>query len=237
MPEQKLALIQSWQQDMGPLFNAGLTQLSKEGMPTEAYLASMMSELPAYATTAKKVLLGKAQREANKTIQFDYDTFNGKFRDMLGKSALLLPPKMVEAMADSALSVHLMNGNGPKVRTNVDDAIREVLGGSPGNNDQGVSYDQTILPPGVGVDQFDDWRSKLTDGDLTKYSLSGSPPVYELAGVSRVFQPTASDIIDQGRFIMVRPGLYMVEMKSDDGVLSNPDGSIYYMRLPPSVFK
>ena len=225
---QKLDMMMSWTAEMGPLLPAGLDQLAKNGLPTEAYIAGLVNSSPIHAATARDVLRGLEILKADKSKTPDYSITNQLFRSELGDAQMFLDPVAAQAINTSALALAVARGADPKnmPQDAYAIALREVLGGMPGTDSGGITDSKTILPPLVSEEMFNNWKDELTDADLIENSYRGSGPAYMDGRPA-----TAEDIIEGGTFFKVAPDIYMIRMDSDGGMLMQPDGSYYYMRI------
>lgn len=125
-----------------------------------------------------------------------------------------LNPQASRAIQEAAIALYVFNGGHP---TDFDDdlyreSLQTALGGSPPWNDtKGEVGDYTILPPKISATQFDNWRDGLNADDLTRLSVERTPPLYGDFKTPVLLE----DIIDEGVFVMVSPGRYIIKMASD----------------------
>lgn len=102
-------------------------------------------------------------------------------------------------------------------------AVRDVLGGAPGNSDGGVANvngQPTLLPPGVSGDDFKSMLDHLTDADLTAHSVGGGAP-HDASN-----RPIdAATVADEGKFHAIAAGAYTITLADNRPLAgSGPNG-------------
>ena len=160
------------------------------------------------------------------------------FRKELGGAINNVDAKYSRMIREAAIGIYVesggyVEGNGQNAVVNKDkftSAVRQAVGGMATNPDTGIvklpgAIDFTILPPGVSGAQMENWIESLTPGDLTRLSLSGSPMTKNGKVVA------LEDIVDQGTFVMVAPGVYAVAMKDGRPLADSKTGKPFKFRL------
>ena len=119
-------------------------------------------------------------------------------------------------------------------------ALRSVLGGRASDSDTGWYTENgvaTILPPGVTGKQFETFTDGLADVDLIRLNARNRPdqsyvgmPVY-----SSGRRASVADIASEGTFVQKGNGLYAIWMR--DGLLQDPAGGMYLMKIDPAAVK
>lgn len=249
MPEQQVQYLAGLRREMGSLFSNGIQQLAEGGAPLQAYLAGLVAESPQHMGVAANVLRGMQVIAADPTRRPSEEAAQSSFRLAMGQSQLMLDPQASGAIYEAAKALYVFRG-GPEAAGDFDDnlfreSVREVLGGLPGQEDTGPVDMQrrnffgfssvpeaTILPPGVSRSQFEDWMDSLTPDDLISYGLGGRPPVFDDGELTPV---TPQDIAEEGVFVKVAPGQYIIKMISDGLPLVTEDGSYYVMGISPNM--
>lgn len=229
-PEQKLRELTQWRQTMGPLFQNGLEQIAKGGLPVEAYLSGLVTDSPAHAAVAANVLRGMEILEHDPSRRPSQTEVNRTFRETMGVAQQALNPLAADAMNKAATALYVFRGGSPEATEfNVglyEQSLREVVGGSAEDTDTGIvdvggpsrlfnvlsgsilTPYKTILPSGVTGTQFRDWIDGLSMNDIE--SLGNGSPTYEYGNVA-----TAEDIVREGEFVRVSTDEYIVLMDSD----------------------
>lgn len=142
------------------------------------------------------------------------------------------------AIQDAAEGLYVRRGGSPtdvdtgRNRTLYRQALAEVLGGNlPVDMRHGSTAlrDFTILPPRVNEQQFRGWIERQTMESLTRSSVERRPPRY---ADLRTPVP-AQDIIDEGVFVMVAPGQYMIKMSGDGRALATSSGRPFIVNIDP----
>lgn len=247
-PEGQIQMLTSWRQEMGELYPQALRQLAESGMPVGAYLSGLIVESPQHEVVAANVLRGMALIEHDKSLKPPYNEVNEAFRTALGSEAhLKLGGQMAQAINESATALYIYNGGSPVDfdETIYNSALRQVLGGTAEDDETGVvdlrprgwiwragEGGKTILPPGVNAEQFVSWKDSLIADDLIELSATQEAPVYGTGDAVPV-----QDIVDEGIFIKVSPGRYVVQMNSDGGYLYTPEGFPYVVEVTPDMFR
>lgn len=152
-----------------------------------------------------------------------------QFREYRG-AILSLGADASRAIQEAAEALYVQRGGDPvNVRTSLyREALATALGGSLPVL-MGSLPDYTILPPGSNRQQFEAWIERQTWQSLTETSVERRPPRY---GDLRTLVPTA-DIIDEGVFVMVSPGRYMIKMASDGRPLMTSTGRPFLVNINP----
>lgn len=123
--------------------------------------------------------------------------------------------------------------NGDPVNINVRlyrEALATVLGGNlPADMRRGAVQDHTILPPRTNERQFQGWIEQQTVESLTRSSVGRRAPRY---GDLRTPVPM-QDIIDEGVFVMVAPGQYMIYMGGDGRPLGTSNTQPFIVNVDP----
>jgi hypothetical protein len=155
---------------------------------------------------------------------------NKKFRAE-GLSAITnLNADASRAIQEAAAALYVVRGGNPKI---IDAALyREslvtALGGNlPANMRRGEVKDYTILPPKVNGTQFQNWIERQTLQSISAMSVERRAPRY---GDLKTAVPM-DDIIDEGVFVMVSPGRYMIKMASDGRPIMTSTGRPFLVNI------
>lgn len=136
------------------------------------------------------------------------------------------------AIQEAAEGLYVQRGGDP---VNINprlyrEALATALGGNlPADMRRGQVRDHTILPPRINERQFQGWMERQTLVSITGASVERRPPRY---GDLRTVVPI-SDIIDEGVFVMVSPGRYMIKMASDGRPLMTSTGRPFLVNINP----
>lgn len=134
------------------------------------------------------------------------------------------------AIQEAAEGLYVQRGGDP---VNVRQSLyREALATALGGNlpvQMGSLDDYTILPPGTNRQQFESWIERQTWQSLTEMSVERRPARY---GDLRTLVPT-EDIVDEGVFVMVSPGRYMIKMAGDGRPLMTSTGRPFLVNINP----
>lgn len=245
-PEQKLGIIKSWLDEMGPQL-AGTTLGRAVG-------SQAADDLALYAFIARgggdrlfiQVLQGKDIIKGDPARKPNAGTINNTFREAVGSSINNLSPTMSRAVNEAAAAVYVYNGGfteqgQPTDKALYESALRQVLGGDPDNSDTGWADmtgwfskvdDITILPPKVTKQEFENWVDQLAPRDLTRLSVDQSPPIYSTGQEALI-----EDIIDKGVFVLVSPGEYGIKMEDDGNYLGTASGKPFRVRVTPQIIR
>lgn len=146
------------------------------------------------------------------------------FRDNGLRAVENLNAEASRAIQEAAEGLYVQRGGDP---VNIDrrlyrESLATVLGGNmPANMARGQARFHTILPPGTNQQQFEAFIERQTLESLRSLSTDGRwVPRY---GDLRTVVPI-QDIIDDGVFVMVSPGRYMIRMASDGRPLMTSQG-------------
>lgn len=145
-----------------------------------------------------------------------------------------LHPRSSQAIQEAAEALYVQRGGDPvDVAGNsrvYKEALAEVLGGSlPADMRRGQVRDFTILPPRTNERQFQNWIERQSLVSLTNSSVGRRPPRY---GDLRTAVPI-QDIVEEGVFVMVAPGQYMIYMESDGRPLGTSTGAPFVVNVDP----
>lgn len=152
-----------------------------------------------------------------------------QFRDYL-PAITRLHPRSSRAIQEAAEAIYVQRGGDPvNVRQGLyREALALALGGNLPVRMSSLS-EYTILPPGANRQQFESWIERQTWQSLTEMSVERRPPRY---GDLRTLVPTA-DIVDEGVFVMVAPGQYMIYMEGDGRPLATSTGQPFVVNIDP----
>lgn len=236
---QKLALIEGLASEMG-WRGAGRTLGKGVGSEVAADFAlyATLRTLPTYRATFERVMAGRdiiAKDPARKPSE---SLINQSFGAGVGRAINNLGPDLSRLYNEATAALYVKDGGQTKDRALSDPrlyqkSLREALGGQPDNPDtgivnksQGQARDWTILPAGVTGVQLDNWVEGLVPGDLTRLSVNGRQPT-DKSGRHMPLQ----DIINEGVFVMMAPGIYGIKMASDGKFVGDGRGGAFQMRL------
>lgn len=134
------------------------------------------------------------------------------------------------AIQEAAEALYVQRGGDPaNVRQSLyREALATALGGSLPVQ-MGSLSDYTILPPGSNQRQFEAWIERQTLTTITRSSVERRPPRY---GDLRTAVPI-SVIMDEGVFVMVSPGRYMIKMAGDGRPLMTSTGRPFLVNVNP----
>lgn len=134
------------------------------------------------------------------------------------------------AIQESAAALYVARGGDPKtIKADLyRKALETALGGSlPVNMRRGDVKDYTILPPRTTRTSFQNWIERQTFESLTHLSVEKRPPRY---GDLKTLVQT-QDIVDEGVFVMVSPGRYMIKMASDGKPVMTSTGRPFLVNI------
>lgn len=241
-PEQKVGQLVGWRGEMGEMYGAGLQQLADNGMVVEAYLSGLVSESPQHQAIAANVLRGLQIIAQDPSMKPAATDVHAAYRGIMGETQRALGSQVNAAVIEAATALYIADGGAPDMIMQQDFSqyVNQILGGLPNTNDTGMQdftgwgnpvQEKTILPPGVRRSEFESWQDGLTQDDLLSLSPT-TGPFYD-GGVPA----TADDIANEGIFVRVAPGQYIVKMGSDGNPLVDQDGGFYRMQLSPALVK
>jgi hypothetical protein len=152
------------------------------------------------------------------------------FRDEGFAAITHLDPRASRAIQEATEGLYVRRGGNPtQINATVyRQALRDVLGGSLPVDASGNGIKETILPPRTNVTQFQNWVERQTLTTITHSSVDRRPPRY---GDLRTAVPI-EHIIDEGRFVMTRPGQYMILM-ADNMPLKTSQGRTFIVNIDP----
>lgn len=163
------------------------------------------------ASTANEIVRGQKVIDADKGADSwgKPDDRHAEFYKVVGQSLQGLTPETQAAIRQAAFA-HYANGKAPDGqfdRTAYQKSVKAVVG-SLGR----VNGYETVLPKGVSADEFDNAISRMTDGDLVRFSESGAPP-----RDNRGQPVSAREIDSEGAFVAIGGNRYVIRMS--DGKL------------------
>lgn len=183
-----------------------------------------------WAMVYQQVLEGREMIAQDFAKRPSAEKINEQFR-LEGLSAITsLNADASRAIQETTVALYVQRGGDPKVidRNLYREALRTALGGSlPINMRKGDVKDYTILPPRVTEPAFQHWTERQTVDTLTTMSVERKPPRY---GDLKTPVATA-DIVDDGVFVMVSPGRYMIKMASDGRPLMTSSGRPFLVNV------
>lgn len=182
------------------------------------------------ANVYQQVLEGREIMAQDPARRPSAEAVNLKFRAE-GLSAIAnLNADASRAIQETAAALYVARGGDPKdIKTDLyREALRTALGGSlPVNMRRGQVKDYTILPPRVTEPAFRNWAERQTFESLTALSVEKRPPRY---GDLKTLVQT-EDLVDEGVFVMVSPGRYMIKMASDGRPVMTSTGRPFLVNI------
>lgn len=193
----------------------------------KTYKTSRQGEI---ATLYQQVLEGREIMAQDPARRPSAEAVNLKFRAE-GLSAITnLNADASRAIQEAAAALYVVRGGDPK---NLNDtlyreALATALGGNlPVNMRRGEVKDYTILPPKVNRTQFQNWVEHQTMESISAMTVERRAPRY---GDLKTPVPM-NDIIDEGVFVMVSPGRYMIKMASDGRPIMTSTGRPFLVNI------
>lgn len=243
----QLGFIKSMRLQMGNLFSNGMAQLAKSGIGDDVMAIRPLLGQPSLNTTAVRILQGKKIMEEDTARRLPRSEANKRFSSAMGASVNTLSPRMSEAYKSAAMAHYIASG-GPVDSLEFDDdrytqSLRDVLGATPGteggfieNSGAGKASGITILPPTVTEEQYTNWKERLQAGDLTALSRTGESPMF--VGQGGKLEPLLiEDIIEEGVFVQLAPGVYGLQMPTDGKLAITPSGGPFQFSLGPKIIE
>lgn len=185
-----------------------------------------------WSTVYQEVLEGKEIMTQDPARRPSAEEINKKFRTE-GLSAITnLNADASRAVQEAAAALYVARGGNPDpLKFNgqlYKEALATALGGSlPVNMKRGEVKDYTILPPKVNGSTFQSWMERQTFESLTALSVEKRPPRY---GDLKTLVQT-EDLVDEGVFVMVSPGRYMIKMASDGRPVMTSTGRPFLVNI------
>ena len=201
---------------------------------------SLLHRHPQGFATMSQILEGQNIIKEDPARRPSREVVNTTFRTSLGSALTMLNPSASKIYNDAAAAIYVVNGgqveggmlSDPELYA---ESLRLAVGGIPKaknsgivNMTQGKVKDWTILPLRTTEEQFTNWKDRLTPGVLERLSVEKSPPLYRSGKPAPL-----EDIIDEGVFVMVAPGAYIIKMASDGNPLKTRSGNNFVVRLKP----
>ena len=232
---QKLQILHQMFQEMGP--KAGRTLAMHgggQGVADDFFLYSQFGDMPGGMMLLGRVFEGRRIMEKDRARKPNPASLQSAFRGELGPGIRHLDPDVSRALREAAEAVYVENGGSltSDGALNPDlfrGALRQVLGGTAGKGKTGWykfpgAIAPTILPPRVNADEFDDWLDSVTTAELIQLA-GGKKPRDSRGGVIPHYQ-----LVDEGTFVMVAPGVYSVLLK-DGRAVGDGSGRPWKLRL------
>ncbi len=239
---QKIRQLDQWNKELGPLYQPFMRQLTNDGYDAgeDSVMWSMLSKHPNGFSTMSQVLQGQNILKEDPARRPGKDVINTNFKTTLGSAIGMLNPAASKIYNDAAAAIYVANGGQTEGGQLTDpdayqEALRLAVGGLPKNKDsgivdmtQGAVKEWTILPQRTTRREFTNWVERLTPGVLTRMSVERSEPLYRTGN-----QVDLNDIIDEGVFVAVAPGAYIIKMSSDGMPLKTKSGNNFIVRINP----
>lgn len=235
-PQDKLAFMRDNYKGMGEdRFRRFVSNMEGTTAKEDANIYALLRTYPAsrageIATIYQQVLEGREIMAQDPARRPSAEAVNKMFQAE-GLSAIAnLNADASRAIQETAAALYVAKGGDPKT---IDaglyrEALATALGGSlPVNMRRGNARDYTILPPKVTRKAFEGWLDRQTFQSITAMSVEKRPPRY---GDLKTPVPI-TDIIDEGVFVMVSPGRYMIKMSSDGKPLMTSTGRPFLVNL------
>lgn len=234
-PQQKLSMLENYLAELGT--KAGRTLAGANDVAKDFALYATLRTLPNYQQTFMRVLDGRDTIEKDPARKPNPAVMNTAFYDGIGPAINNLGGDYSRMINEAAAALFVANNyrvdGGEADADEYAKGLREVLGGRANDEETGVVdlsegkvKDWTILPPGVNLTQFENWRDKLAPGDLTKLSVDGGRPVDAAGNVIEL-----KNIVDNGVFVMRAPGIYGIKSAIDGLPVLSSKGSPFLFRL------
>lgn len=187
-------------------------------------------------TTMDEIFAGRDALKKDPSRRPSQEDVTKAFRTSAFAAVTSMNPDASAALQDAAAALYVQKGGrADQFDANVyKEALSQALGGSvPVNLSKGRAGQYTILPPRVSETRFTNWVEQLQRGELTALSKEKRRPVYGDLKTPANLQ----DIIDDGVFVMVSPGNYIIRMASDGLPLKTETGRTYVVQLRPEDIK
>lgn len=234
----KLAMIEEALAEMGSMAGRTLGQAGGRQLAQDLATYAMVRTSPNYRATFMDILRGKAVIAQDPARKPSTQAINTTFAGSLNTAINNLSPEQSRGINEAAAALYVQRGGRSEGNILSDPelysaALREAVGGSAANANTGIVdmtdgrvTDMTILPPGVTKQRFENWIDSLAPGDLTKRSVNGRSP-----HDNRNRPLALQDIVDEGTFVMVAPGIYGIKLQSDGGWVGDGAGGRFLVNL------
>lgn len=183
-----------------------------------------------WATVYQQILEGREIMAKDPARRPSAEEVNKKFQAEGLNAIKNLNADASAAIQEAAAALYVIRGGDPKIlnTTLYRESLATALGGSlPVNMRKGDVKDYTILPPRVNRNAFQNWAERQTFETLTRMSVEKRPPRY---GDLKTLVQT-EDLIDEGVFVMVSPGRYMIKMASDGRPVMTSTGRPFLVNI------
>lgn len=220
-PDAQLALIQSIQSAAGGRTAEALGQIAEKDK-VFAHVGGLVAAVGDGAMkTAIDTFRGRIGLAQNPNA-VDMKQSDAEFRAVVG-NAFEYMPENAEALLKTAKSLYyvraLQKGAGGTFDTDVYDmTLSEALGHGEGSAIVTLNDRQTVLPPGVKEDEFEDFLSMLNPADVVDFSATGKPPADSMG---RAIPP--DKLLEYGQFVTVGTGRYKVLLPDGFARYGNED--------------
>ena len=233
-PQQKLQFMREQYSGMGEdRFRRFVSGMEGTTAQDDARIYALLRTYPGapgeVANVYQQVLEGREIMAKDPARRPSAELVNQQFRAE-GLSAITsLNADASSAIQETAAALYVMRGGDPK---KIDaplykEALKTALGGSlPVRLNDNIG-DYTILPPRTTKTAFQHWAERQTFESLTTLSVEKKYPRY---GDLRTVAQT-EDIVDNGVFVMVSPGRYMIKMASDGKPLMTSSGKPFLVNI------
>jgi len=186
--------------------------------PHMAFMVDLSQSAP---LTARSVMLGKSILADNKGILPKPEDVEGAYFEYMG-DALRADQTGTSraAIQDAAAALYAQKIQGDGFQEDIEkysDAVAEVVGTVIEHNDQ-----KTILPRGLPEEMFHNWVDGLTEDNL--FDMRGGVMVGPHRQTPDGLVPMgAKEIREDGRFVTVGDGQYMIAVESSTGIFGDDE--------------
>lgn len=228
-PEQKVGFVTTLRQDAGQLYPAALKQLSKNGLPAEAYISALVTLNPESQYVAANALRGLQAMEEDPTRKPNEEYAQQELSASLGSAAGYLDGDFTYGLYRTTLGLYVNNGGPKETDSRVfQQSLTEALGAPIYSSDS----IPTLLPPGATEETYLGFKEKMTEEDLLRASRRRELPRYATGEMA-----TPAQIEEDGNFVRVGPSSYAIIMESDNRPLVDATGQRYTLLLDAATMK
>jgi len=238
-PRQKLGIIEQYMAEMPNARAAGvsLVHVGGKGMPADIALYATLVGNPGYQDTFMRVMEGRHRIEVDPASKPSPEVINKAFAGQLGPTINSISAENSALFNEAAAAYYVEAGgrteNGeltdPKLYTQ---ALMKVMG-TEGIVDLngGAVKELTILPQGINLQQFQNWKDNLQAGDLSALSLTPGAVPTDASG-----RHIPLDVLqEEGVFVMRTPGVYGIKLMSDGRWVGDGRGGAFRIKITPEA--
>lgn len=238
-PGQKMAIIEQYMAEMPNPKAAGysLAAIGGKGMAQDLAFYSTIRRTPGYQDTFRRVMEGRHRIELDPASKPSPEVINKAFAGQLGPTINSISAENSVMYNEAAAALYVEGGGRTEdgELTNPDlyeQSLMRVMG-TQGIVDlnHGAVQELTILPQGVNLQQFQNWKDNLQPGDLSALSLTPGVVPTDASG-----RHIPIDVLqEEGVFIMRAPGVYGIKLTSDGRWVGDGRGGAFRIKITPEA--